>query len=80
MAIDPKDLAKLSPQERIKKLKQLEEERKKEGNEIERLIKERNDARTGRDFKKADSIRALLLEEGIVLEDTPRGTVWTVKG
>ena len=40
MAIDPKDLAKLSPQERIKKLKQLEEERKKEGNEIERLIKE----------------------------------------
>ena len=48
--------------------------------EIERLIKERNDARTGRDFKKADSIRALLLEEGIVLEDTPRGTVWTVKG
>ena len=40
MAIDPKDLAKLSPQERIKKLKQLEEERKKEGHEIERLIKE----------------------------------------
>ena len=40
MAINPKDLAKLSPQERIKKLKQLEENRKKEGREIEKLIKE----------------------------------------
>lgn len=40
MAINSKDLAKLSPQERIKKLRDLEEERKKEVHEIERLIKE----------------------------------------
>ena len=40
MALDKKELTKLSPGERIKKLKLMEEERKKEVNEIERLIKE----------------------------------------
>ena len=37
--IDKKELKKLSPGERIKKLKLMEEERKKEVDEIERLIK-----------------------------------------
>ncbi len=46
--------------------------------EIERLIEERNDARRNKDFKKADAIRAALLEKGIVLEDTPKGTTWGV--
>ena len=40
MTIDKKELSKLSPKERIKKLKLLEEERKKEVDEIEKLIKE----------------------------------------
>lgn len=40
MPIDKKEFAKLSPEERIKKLKQLEEERKSEMNEIGALIKE----------------------------------------
>lgn len=40
MAIDKKELTKLSPKERIKKLKLMEEERKKEVDEIEHLIKE----------------------------------------
>lgn len=40
MTIDKKELSKLLPQERIKKLKLMEEERKKEVDEIERLIKE----------------------------------------
>ena len=39
MSIDKKELSKLSPEERIKKLKLLEEERKKEVDEIEELIK-----------------------------------------
>jgi len=47
--------------------------------EIERLIKERNEARGNRDFKKADSIRDGLLSRGIVLEDAPKGTEWAVK-
>ena len=39
MSIDKKELKKLSPEERLKKLKLMEEERKKEGIEIEELIK-----------------------------------------
>ena len=39
MTIDKKELTKLSPEERIKRLKLMEEERKKEVNEIEELIK-----------------------------------------
>ena len=40
MTIDKRELSKLSPAERIKKLKLMEEERKSEVNEIEKLIKE----------------------------------------
>ena len=40
MTIDKKELTKLSPAERIKKLKLMEEERKKEVNEIEKLIRD----------------------------------------
>ena len=39
MAINKKELDRLSPQERIRRLKQLEEERKKEFDEIGELIK-----------------------------------------
>lgn len=38
MSIDKKELGRLSPEERIKKLKSMEEERKKEVAEIEELI------------------------------------------
>ena len=38
--IDTKEFTKLSPEERLKRLKQLEEERKKDANEIEQLIKQ----------------------------------------
>ena len=40
MPINKKEFAKLSPEQRIKKLKSMEEERKKEVTEIGRLIKE----------------------------------------
>ena len=40
MTIDKKELERLSPKERIKKLKSMEEERKKEVDEIEKLIRE----------------------------------------
>ena len=40
MPVDKKELSRLSPKERIKKLKLMEDERKKEVDEIEKLIKE----------------------------------------
>jgi len=43
---------------------------------IESLIAARNAARKARDFKQADAIRADLRRRGIILEDTPAGTVW----
>ncbi|MCS7233444.1 MAG: cysteine--tRNA ligase [Synergistetes bacterium] len=47
--------------------------------EIERLIKEREEARKERNWEKADSIRKYLLSKGIILEDTPTGTRWKLK-
>ena len=44
--------------------------------EIEKLIQERQEARKNKDFKRADEIRDLLLEKGIVLEDTREGVRW----
>ena len=41
--------------------------------DIEKLIQERQDARKARNFARADEIRNMLLEKGIVLEDTREG-------
>jgi len=62
-------------------------EQKKEGlrrlnlaeGEILRLIDERNLARRGKNWKRADEIRNDLLSKGIVLEDTPAETIWKIK-
>jgi cysteinyl-tRNA synthetase len=47
--------------------------------EVEAKIEERAQAKKARDFKGADAIRALLLEKGIVLEDTKDGVRWKRK-
>ncbi|HPP11592.1 MAG TPA: cysteine--tRNA ligase [bacterium] len=41
-----------------------------------RLIREREEARKAKDFKRADALRQQILQWGIVLEDTPSGTRW----
>jgi cysteinyl-tRNA synthetase len=47
--------------------------------EIERLVKEREDARKAKDFKRSDELRKQIEGLGVVLEDTPRGPRWTRK-
>jgi cysteinyl-tRNA synthetase len=46
---------------------------------IEHQIAERDRAREAKNFQLADEIRDRLAEQGIVLEDTPKGTVWRRK-
>lgn len=43
---------------------------------IQTLIDERIEAKTSRDFARADAIRQQLAGEGILLEDTPQGVRW----
>jgi len=47
--------------------------------DIELMIKKRNDAKKNKNFQEADEIRANLLKKGILLEDTPEGTIWRKK-
>mgnify|MGYP002623160231 FL=1 len=52
---------------------------KLEDEEIERLIAERTEARKNKNWARADEIRDLLAERGILLEDTPQGVRWRRK-
>ncbi len=56
----------------LKKLSLTEEE-------ILKGINARNEARKEKNWKRADEIRNELLKKGIVLEDTPSGTLWKIK-
>jgi len=47
--------------------------------EVEELIRKRVQARKEKNFAEADNIRDKLDELGIILEDTPQGTVWKRK-
>ncbi|MBD5454007.1 MAG: cysteine--tRNA ligase [Lachnospiraceae bacterium] len=44
--------------------------------EIEKLIQERQEARKSKNFARADEIRNMLQEQGIILEDTREGVKW----
>ena len=49
------------------------------GDEINKLIKKRIEAKNNKDYEKADKIRNELLEKGIILNDTREGTIWDIK-
>ncbi len=44
--------------------------------EIEALVQKRTGARAAKDFAESDRLRDLLLEHGVVLKDSPDGTLW----
>ena len=54
----------------------LEKEEEILDSDIEALIEERQAARKEKNFARADEIRDLLLEKGIILEDTREGVKW----
>jgi len=47
-----------------------------DGAAIQKLIDERSEAKSSKDYAKADEIRDHLVSKGISLEDTPNGTTW----
>ena len=47
--------------------------------EVDSLISERTVARENRNFARADEIRDILQKMGIVIKDTPEGTIWRKK-
>lgn len=47
--------------------------------QVEALINARAEARASKDFQKADQCRDELSSLGILLQDTPNGTIWEVK-
>ncbi len=48
--------------------------------EVSKLIKERDEARAKKDFKRADEIRSILnTKYNIIIEDTKEGTIWHKK-
>ena len=69
---DPETYLSELKKEGLKRLKLSEEE-------ILRFIEERNAARREKNWKRADEIRNELLSKGIVLEDTPSGSIWKIK-
>jgi len=60
------DIASAEPEEIDPQLK----------SEIETLVEERERARRGKDYVRADEIRDRLRRRGIVIEDTPEGVRW----
>ncbi|HDN97907.1 MAG TPA: cysteine--tRNA ligase [bacterium] len=54
----------------------LDEKEEKLPEEYLKLIKEREEARKRKDYKRADEIREYLKKKGIILQDTKYGTIW----
>lgn len=44
--------------------------------QVEKLIEQRNAARSAKDWNESDRIRDELLDNGVLLEDGPNGTTW----
>jgi cysteinyl-tRNA synthetase len=74
------NLLQADPQTMLTTLRQKPADLKITAEAIQQLIDQRTQARQDKDWKRADAIRQQLIELDILLEDTPQGTVWKVKG
>ncbi|OGP69581.1 MAG: cysteine--tRNA ligase [Deltaproteobacteria bacterium RBG_13_58_19] len=74
------NLLQANPAEMVTTLRQKPWGLKLTPEEIETLISARSEARKNKDWSRADAFRRDLAEMGILLEDTPQGTIWRVKG
>jgi cysteinyl-tRNA synthetase len=61
-----KELNKLLAEPREKNIKEL----------FTRLMQERDELRTKKDYKSADEIRESLLKLGVQVKDKPEGSTW----
>jgi cysteinyl-tRNA synthetase len=73
------NLLQADPQIMVTTLRQKAADLKIAPEEIQRLIDERTQARLQKDWARADAIRNQLIDLDILLEDTPKGTIWKVK-
>ena len=46
---------------------------------IEAKLHDRSEARTGKDFKRSDTLRDELLQLGVTVQDTAEGQTWTIE-
>ncbi|MFA4904327.1 MAG: cysteine--tRNA ligase [Desulfobaccales bacterium] len=74
------NLLQADPHTMLTTLRQKAADLKITPEEIEQLIAERTQARKDKNWAQADAIRKQLIELDILLEDTPQGTIWKVKG
>jgi cysteinyl-tRNA synthetase len=73
------NLLQADPGDMVKSLRQKPLDLQIAPEEIEQLIAARAQARKDKDYARADRIRKELQDKGILLEDTPQGTIWRVK-
>ncbi len=73
------NLLQADPEEMLTTLRQKPADLPISADEIEAMIEQRTEARKNKDWAMADKIRNELTEMGILLEDTPQGTIWKVK-
>lgn len=57
----------------------LLEQKQLNRSEIDSLVNERNSARSAKDFKRSDELRAQLTSMGVAVSDTSEGTFWEVQ-
>ena len=64
-----------------KAIESIQEEVKKKVDKtlVERLVKERDEARKRKDWAKSDEIRQKLIEMSIEVRDTSKGTIWKIR-